>query len=321
MTVLVIGGAGYIGSHIVKALIKNGYETIVFDNFSSGFKENINPKARSITGDIMDKVALNNAMQHNVDAVIHLAAKKAVGESMENPQKYSDNNITGAINILNAMVDNNVKNIVFSSSAAVYGIPKYLPVDEKHPTNPINFYGFTKLEIEQLLGWYDKLKGIKYAALRYFNAVGYANDGTITGKEQNPQNLFPIIMEAANKSRSELPVFGDDYDTSDGTCVRDYIHVEDLSSAHLKSLEYLKEHKESLMLNLGTSKGISVKEAIFATERITGQKINYTIAPRRKGDPAIMIACADKAKAVLGWTPENSDIENIIKTMWKVYNV
>lgn len=318
--VLVIGGAGYIGSHVVKELLENGFETVVYDNMSTGQEVNLFNEAGFIKADILDEKALDNALKQNVDAVIHLAAKKAVGESMENPQMYSVNNLTGTINILNAMVNNGVKHIVFSSSAAVYGMPEYLPLDENHPRKPMSFYGYTKAAIEDLMDWYSKLKDFNYIALRYFNAVGYAEDKSITGKEKNPQNLLPIIMEVATGEREKISIFGSDYDTPDGTCLRDYIHVSDLATAHVLAVKKLMSDKKSYCLNLGTSKATSVKEIVDATENVIGKRLNYAYAPRRSGDPAVVVAKAQMAKDILGWEAKYTDIEEIIRTTWNIEN-
>lgn len=320
MHVLVIGGAGYIGSHVVKALLDANLEVTVYDNLSTGLKINFFDKARYLVGDILDVSALNEAMSKNVDAVIHLAAKKAVGESMTNPEKYALNNIAGAINVLNAMSQNNVRMLVFSSSAAVYGEPQYLPVDEEHPLNPVSFYGFTKYDMERYFQWYDRLKGLKFVSLRYFNAVGYDETGAVRGLEQNSQNLLPIVMETLTGKRDKLKVFGNDYDTRDGTCIRDYIHVTDLGAAHVAALRYLQQGGESRALNLGTETGISVLEMIKKTEELTGRKVNYEFAPRRPGDPAVITASARKARETLGWEPTHSSPENIILSTWRVYN-
>ena len=320
MRILVIGGAGYIGSHVVKDLLANGHELTVFDNLSSGHRCNLFPNAAMAEGDITDPDALRRVMQKGFDGVVHLAAKKAVGESMENPQKYAVNNLSGTINILNAMADNNIKYLVFSSSAAVYGIPQYLPIDERHPTEPINFYGFTKLDIEKLMNWYDRLKGIKYIALRYFNAAGYDESGDIRGLDTAPQNLLPIIMEAAIGKRDKLKIFGNDYDTPDGTCIRDYIHVSDLASAHTAALNYLQEKKRSEILNLGTETGTSVLEMLKAAEKVIGRPIAFEFAPRRPGDPARLTASAQTAQQLLNWKPSHSDIDNIVRSTWAVYS-
>lgn len=319
MHILVIGGAGYIGSHAVKALLKAGHRVSVFDNLSTGLEVNYFKDAAYTVGDILDYPSLQKAMSQDVDAVIHLAAKKAVGESMENPEKYALNNIAGAINVLNAMSACGVKRLVFSSSAAVYGEPVYLPMDEKHPLNPMSFYGFTKYDMEKYFDWYDRLKGIKYVSLRYFNAVGYDEDGDVRGLEKNPQNLLPIVMETANGTREKMKIFGNDYPTRDGTCIRDYIHVTDLGNAHAAAIEYLKTAPESQIFNLGTSEGISVLEMVNKTEELIGRKINFEFAPRRPGDPAVITASAEKAGKILGWKAEHSTIENIILSTWQVY--
>lgn len=318
--VLVIGGAGYIGSHVVKELLENGFETIVYDNMSTGQEENLFQKAKFIKADILDEKSLDNALKQGIDAVIHLAAKKAVGESMENPQKYSTNNLIGTINILNSMINNGVKHIVFSSSAAVYGMPQYLPLDENHPRNPMNFYGYTKAAIEDLLKWYSELKDLNYIALRYFNAVGYAADKSIRGKEKNPQNLLPIIMETATGKRENFAIFGNDYDTPDGTCLRDYIHVSDLANAHVLAVKKLISDNKSYCLNLGTGKATSVKEIVDATENVIGKKLNYIYSPRRSGDPAIVLAKAELAEKVLNWKAQYTNIADIIQTTWNIEN-
>lgn len=316
--ILVAGGAGYIGSHVQKQLLEEGFQVVVFDNLSSGDRVNLLKGAEFIEGNILDKQALDNAMSQNIDAVVHLAAKKAVGESMEHPEIYAENNITGALNILNAMVNNGVKHIVFSSSAAVYGMPEYIPLNEKHQIKPINYYGYTKICIEQNMDWYAKLGKLNYAALRYFNAVGYAADKSITGRERNPQNLLPIIMEVATGKREKLSIFGNDYDTPDGTCVRDYIHVSDLATAHTLALRYLMTDNQSFAVNLGTGKGTSVKEIVTAAEKVIGKKLNYDYAPRRAGDPATLTADAALAQKILGWKPRYTDIEEIIRTVWNL---
>lgn len=316
--ILVIGGAGYIGSHVTKALLENNFAVTVYDNMSTGQECNLFDKAEFVRGDIADEALLHKVMSSGFDAVIHLAAKKAVGESMENPQIYAKNNINGAVNIFNAMIDCGVKNVVFSSTAAAYGNPQYLPLDENHPINPLNFYGFTKIEIERVMDWLSRLKDFHYMALRYFNAVGYAADGSIRGKEQNSQNLLPIVMDVITGRREKLLVFGNDYDTPDGTCLRDYIHVEDLARAHVAAIKRLLQYPQSHIINLSTGKATSVLEIIAAAERVTGRKVNYEFAPRRAGDPAIIVANNDKAREILGWYPHYTDIDEIIKTTWNL---
>lgn len=318
MKVLVIGGAGYIGSHVVKELMKAGHKVTVFDNLSSGLRCNLFPENDFIYGNILIERDLDEAFSQGFEAFVHLAAFKAAGESMVKPEKYSINNITGTINIMNAAVKHNCKIMIFSSSAATFGEPQYLPMDENHPQKPINYYGFTKLKIEEFMDWYDQLKGLKFAALRYFNAAGYDPEGKIRGLEQKPENLLPRIMEAALGQR-ELKVFGTDYDTRDGTCIRDYIHVTDLARAHVMALEYIAKNNESLKLNLGTEKGTTVKELIDAARRITGKAIPAEDAPRRPGDPASLYTTSKLAEKLLGWKPMYSDVDTLVRTTWEVY--
>ncbi len=237
------------------------------------------------------------------------------------PEKYSVNNITGTLNILNAAVKAGCKHMVFSSSAAVFGEPKYLPIDEKHPKDPENYYGFTKLDIENYMTWYDKLKGLKFAALRYFNAAGYDPDGVITGLEQNPANLLPVIMEVACGMRKELQIFGNDYDTRDGTCIRDYVHVTDLAVAHVKALEYIVRNDESLTVNLGSETGVTVNEMVDAARRITGKEIPAKYVGRRAGDPACLYATSAYAREKLGWKAEHSDVDTLVSSTWHVYEI
>ncbi|MDR1031114.1 MAG: UDP-glucose 4-epimerase GalE [Treponema sp.] len=319
MTILIIGGAGYIGSHVAREFLDQGHHVTVYDNLSSGLRENLFPEAHFIHGDIQDYPSLLRVAQGGFDALVHLAAYKAAGESMVKPEKYSLNNINGTVHILNAAVEAKIPFMVFSSSAAVYGEPAYLPVDEKHPTNPENYYGFTKLEIERFLGWYEQLKGIRFASLRYFNAAGYDVHGRITGLEQNPANLIPVIMEAACGMRAEVQVFGNDYATPDGTGVRDYIHVNDLAAGHVAALDHISRYKQSLIVNLGSETGLSVQEILEAARRISGKPIPARIVGRRPGDPGKLTASAQYARETLGWTPRYSDIDTLIKTSWEVY--
>ena len=320
MRILVTGGAGYIGSHVVRELMDTrSHEIVVVDTMDKGNVINLFPENEFIQGEIQNKDVLKKVFQKKVDAVFHFAAWKAAGESMTDPQKYSINNINGTLSLLTAMVENDTKNFIFSSSAAVYGAPVYLPIDEKHPLNPENYYGYTKLAIEENLKWYDKLKGIKFAALRYFNAAGYHPKGLVRGLEKTPANLLPIVMEVVVGTRSTFGLFGEDYETPDGSCIRDYIHVSDLATAHVLSLDYLLEKKESLIVNLGSENGYSVKEIIKHTEDIIGKKLNYTIEKRRAGDPAKLLASSKKARELLHWTPKYSTAESIIRSMWNVY--
>lgn len=319
MKVLVIGGAGYIGSHVVKELMKAGHSVTVFDNLSSGLRQNLFKENAFIYGNILIEHDLDSAFEQGFDAFIHLAAFKAAGESMVSPEKYSVNNLTGTINILNSAMRHNCKKMVFSSSAAVFGEPQYLPIDEKHPKNPENYYGFTKLNIEEIMKWYDQLRGLKFAALRYFNAAGYDVEGFPCGLEQNPANLLPVIMETACGMREKMKVFGSDYDTRDGTCIRDYVHVTDLAIAHVKALEYISNKNESLICNLGSEKGVSVKEMLEEARKITGKAIPADFVERRAGDPACLVATSAFAREKLGWTAQYSDVHTLLDSTWKAY--
>ena len=318
MNILIIGGAGYIGSHVTREFLDQGHNVRVFDDLSSGVKENLFPEADFVHGTILDYPALLSACD-GMDAVVHLAAFKAVGESMLEPEKYSLNNINGTVNILNAVSEAGIKSLVFSSSAAIFGQPQYLPLDENHPVNPESYYGFTKLEIERMMDWYDRLKSVRFASLRYFNAAGYDAQGRIKGLEKNPTNLIPVIMETAAGMRKELSVFGNDYDTRDGTCIRDYIHVSDLAAAHVLALEYIRKNDRSLNINLGTETGTTVLEILEAARRITGRLIPSVFAPRRPGDPAFLTASSKLARETLNWKPAHSDIDTLIQTTWAVY--
>ncbi len=317
MKILVTGGAGYIGSHVVLSLCDNGEDVVVLDDLSSGTQNAIDTRAKFILGSTLNKKDTESALD-GVDVVIHLAALKAAGESMLYPAKYSQNNIVGTINLINSMIDQDVNNFIFSSTAAVYGYPEYLPVDENHPLNPINYYGFTKLEIERILDWYNNLTGLKYAALRYFNAAGFDKEGRINHLEKNPQNLIPIVMEVASGFREKAKVFGNDYDTKDGTGMRDYIHVTDLAKAHIKAIDYLKDH-DSLTMNLATGDSHSVLDVIEMAERITNKEILYDFVDRREGDPDQLFSSSSIASNLLDWQPECSDLKSIIKDTWQVY--
>jgi UDP-glucose 4-epimerase len=319
MNILVIGGAGYIGSHVVCSLLDKGHTVTVYDNLSSGCRENLFDRARFVQGDILEYAALEKTMGAGFDGVIHLAAFKAAGESMVAPEKYAVNNCTGTINILNAASACKVKHFIFSSSAAVYGRPEYLPIDEKHPTNPENFYGFTKLEIERLLHWYSRLRDMRFGALRYFNAAGYDQQGRVSGLEKNPQNLLPAVMEVAAGMRKRLSVYGNDWDTRDGTGVRDYIHVTDLAQAHCLALEYIVDRKINLTVNLGSENGISVQEMVDHARAITGKPIPVECVGRRDGDTATVLASAKYARETLGWEARHSDVATLISSTWEVY--
>ena len=317
MKILVTGGAGYIGSHVVLLLCDEGHDIIVLDNLSLGTREAGDNRAVFIEGSILNKEELIKSLA-DVDAVIHLAAYKSAGESMQNPQKYSENNVLGSMNLLRAMIEENVKNIIFSSSAAVYGFPEYLPLDEKHPLKPINHYGYTKLQTEKTIDLYGKEEQIRYINLRYFNAAGYAALGRITSLEKNPANLIPSVMEVASGKRNKLLIYGNDFETIDGTGVRDYIHVSDLARAHLAALDLISA-QQSATLNLGSEKQYSVMEVIRSTEKITGKQIPYEIVGRREGDPDKIYASSEKAQNLLKWSPEASELDNIIETTWRIY--
>ena len=319
MKVLVTGGAGYIGSHIVLDLLNADHEVVILDDMSRGAEKNIHADAQYIRGSTLDASKVRKALAGGVEAVVHLAAFKAAGESMTDPEKYSTNNISGTLTLLNTMVADKVKTIVFSSTAAVYGYPEYLPMDEDHPTEPINYYGYTKLAIEQFLKWYGQLKGVKFAALRYFNAAGYDDHGRVLGLEKNPANLVPIIMEVASGQKQVFELFGNDYDTPDGTGIRDYIHVTDLASAHLLALDYLLSH-DHLTVNLSSGESHSVLDVVKMAEKVTRRNIAYNVVNRRSGDPTELVATSKLAKETLGWEPIHSGLEELLSSMWKVYH-
>ena len=317
MKILVTGGAGYIGSHVVMLLCERGHDVVVLDDLSLGNKDAIDKRASFIEGTILNNEDLSKSLS-GVDVVIHLAAYKSAGESMKNPLKYTKNNIDGSISLLRSMVEHNVKNIIFSSSAAVYGLPEYLPLDEKHPLKPINHYGYTKLQTEKTIDLYSKEKQIRYINLRYFNAAGYDSQGRITYIEKNPANLIPSVMEVASRIRDKLFVYGNDFNTNDGTGVRDYVHVSDLARAHLAAIDILSTH-QSATINLGSEKQYSVMDVIKLTEKITGKEIPYEVAGRREGDPDKIYASSENALNLLGWFAKDSELNNIIETTWRIY--
>ncbi len=319
MRVILFGGAGYIGAHVALEFLKRGDEIGIFDNLSTGLRENVPGEAKFYKGDILNKEEVAKALSDGWDIAIHLAAFKAAGESMMSPEKYAENNIAGSLNIITGCLKSGCNYFVLSSSAAVYGEPKYIPIDEEHPKDPENYYGFTKLEIERNLEWFSKLKGLRYASLRYFNAAGYDTDGKMTGLEKNPANLLPIIMETAMGMREKIVIFGDDYPTPDGTCIRDYVHVTDLARAHVMASDYIREHDENLIVNLGSENGISVLEMVETAKKITGRNFKSEIGERRKGDPAKLVASSKKAYEKLGWKAEKSDIKTLLESTYKVY--
>ena len=317
MSVLVTGGAGYIGSHAVKVLLQKGYDVVVVDNLETGHKEAVDSKAKLYIGDIADEKLMDKVFKENdIVGVIHFAAYSLVGESMTNPHKYYENNVSKTNHMLESMVRNNVKNLVFSSTAATYGEPERVPILETDKQVPTNVYGQTKLSMEQMIVWYGKIHGLKHVALRYFNVAGAMEDGSI-GEAHNPEtHLIPIILQVANAKREKLSVFGDDYPTKDGTCIRDYIHVLDLCDAHVLALEYLINGNPSDVFNLGSGEGFSVLEMVNAARKVTTHPIPLQIAARRAGDPAVLIASSSKAKQVLKWNPTREDIEVMIKDAW-----
>jgi len=316
MAILVTGGAGYIGSHVVRMLLKKNYDVVVLDNFSRGHAESLPDGVTFEKADLLDAARLQEVVRnHEIDAVIHFAAFAYVGESVENPEMYYRNNVAGSFNLINVLKEKGVKKFVFSSTCSLYGNPLQVPISEEESTKPINPYAKTKLMIEQILADYDTAYGMKHVALRYFNAAGASQSGEI-GESHFPEpHLIPLVLAVALGKRDSISVFGDDYPTPDGTCIRDYIHVEDLADAHVKALEYLNAGNESQIINLGTGDGNSVKEVISVAEEITGKSIKTIIADRRAGDPAILVADNQKAKTVLGWQPKFG-IKEIIATAW-----
>src|SRR5690625_5131796 len=317
MSILVLGGAGYIGSHAVYQLIDQQKDVVVVDNLQSGHKEAIHPSAKFYKGDIRDAHFLDRAFsEENISAVIHFAANSLVGESMENALKYYDNNVYRTQTLLQSMVKHEVKHIVFSSTAATYGEPEEIPITEETATNPTNAYGETKLAMEKMMKWAGVAHGINYVSLRYFNVAGARESGEIGEDHQPETHLIPIILQTALGQRASISIFGDDYDTPDGTCIRDYIHVEDLIAAHLLALDYLAQHGESNIFNLGSSQGFSVKEMIETAKAVTKKDIPVQIGDRRAGDPSVLIASSDKAKKILGWNPTRTSITKLMEDAW-----
>ena len=318
MAVLVTGGAGYIGSHTVCELIGQGYDVAVADDLSTGHIEAVHEKARFYNGDIRDKAFLSELFRKEaVDGVIHFAASSLVGESMVDPLKYYNNNMYGTMVLLETMAGNGIDKIVFSSSAAVYGEPESVPIREEDRTAPLNTYGETKLAMERMMKWTSAAHGLRYVALRYFNACGAHVSGCI-GEDHCPEtHLIPIILQAAAGRREYISVFGNDYDTPDGTCIRDYVHVTDLARAHVLALEYLAGGGASDVFNLGSGRGFSVAEIIEHTKRVTGRDFAVKYEDRRPGDPAVLISSGDKAERVLGWRPESSEIGRVLESAWE----
>ena len=319
MKILVTGGAGYIGSHVVYELIDQGHDVTILDDMSLGLEENIDPRSIFVQGSTHSDSDLDSVLSVGFDGIIHLAAWKAAGESMTDPAKYAHNNLIGTINLLNACDRHGIKRFVFSSTSSVYGNPEYIPIDENHPTEPISYYGETKLQVEKNLKWFSELKGIRFGVLRYFNAAGYDIKGRIKGRERNALNLIPITMEVAAGIREKMQVFGDNYDTHDGTGVRDYIHVSDLAIAHRKALNYISENDKDLLVNLATGEGHSVLDVINKSKEVSGKDIPFDIVGRRAGDPATVVAVSNRANKVLDWSTKYSDLDTLIRTAWNVY--
>lgn len=317
MAILVLGGAGYIGSHTVYELIGAGRDVVVADNLVTGFRKAVHPQARFYELDIRGRKALDALFEkENIEGVIHFAASSQVGESMKDPLKYYDNNLWGTNSLLESMIAHDVKKIVFSSTAATYGLPEKTPILETDRTQPINPYGETKLAMEKMMRWTDLACGLKYVALRYFNACGAHPDGVI-GEAHDPEtHLIPIILQVPNGQREFIGIFGGDYNTKDGTCVRDYIHVTDLAQAHILALDYLLAGGESNTFNLGNGVGFTNKEVVETARRVTGHPIPEKLLDRRPGDPDILVASSEKARKVLGWNPKYADLETIISTAW-----
>ena len=317
MAILVLGGAGYIGSHTVYELIDAGRDVVVADNLQTGFKAAVHPKARFYQADIRDRAAMDALFEkENIEGVIHFAASSQVGESMSDPLKYYDNNLGGTMVLLASMVAHGVDKIVFSSTAATYGEPEQVPILEGDKTQPTNCYGETKLAMEHMMSWVSRAHGLRYVALRYFNACGAHPSGAI-GEAHNPEtHLVPIILQVPNGQREAVSVFGDDYPTRDGTCVRDYIHVTDLAQAHILALDYLLQGGKNNVFNLGNGVGFTVNEVIECARKVTGHPIPAVVSPRRAGDPAQLVASSEKAKTVLGWKPQYDNLETIISTAW-----
>ena len=317
MAILVLGGAGYIGSHTVYELIDAGRDVVVVDNLQTGFRAAVHPDARFYEVDIRDRAALSRVFeQESIEGVIHFAACSQVGESMTAPLKYYDNNLYGTMVLLDVMTAHGVDKIVFSSTAATYGEPERVPILETDRTEPTNCYGETKLSMEKMMKWVSQAHGLRFVALRYFNACGAHPSGTI-GEAHNPEtHLVPLILQVPNGQRAQISIFGEDYATPDGTCIRDYIHVTDLAQAHILALDSLLAGGENNVFNLGIRVGFSVREVIETACRVTGHPIPAVVSPRRAGDPAQLIASSEKAKTVLGWKPQYDSLETILATAW-----
>ncbi|MCL2372246.1 MAG: UDP-glucose 4-epimerase GalE [Defluviitaleaceae bacterium] len=318
MSVLVIGGAGYVGSHMVAALAEKGVNTVVLDNLEKGHREAVWPGAKLYVGDMRDAGLMAQMFsQEKISTVVHFAAYSLVAESMANPHKYYDNNVSGTLALLKSMQEHNVGKIVFSSTAAVYGMPDETPIMETAPERPINPYGESKLAVERMLKWFDQAHGIKYMALRYFNVAGAHESGKI-GEDHNPEtHLIPLVLQTAAGKREALDIYGSDYPTADGTCIRDYIHAMDLADAHILAMQALENGGNSAVYNLGSGSGFSNLQIVEAAKKITGVDFKVNIKARRPGDPPTLIASSEKIKQELGWRPTRTNIETIISTAWR----
>ncbi len=317
MSVLVLGGAGYIGSHTVRQLCDKNESVIVVDNLATGYEKSVDTRAKFYQGDISDiDFIVDICQKESVDSMIHFAAFSLVGESVNEPLKYYENNLCKTKNLIEAMVKADVKKIVFSSTAATYGEPKNIPILENDPTEPTNPYGETKLAMEKMFKWAGNAHGIEFVSLRYFNACGADISGEIGEAHQPESHLIPLILQVPNNQREAVYIFGTDYDTPDGTCVRDYIHVTDLSDAHILALEYLNKGGKSAVFNLGNGVGFTVREVIETARKVTNHPIPAIESPRRAGDPAKLIASSEAAKKVLGWKPKHESLEEIIQSAW-----
>jgi UDP-glucose 4-epimerase len=315
VNILVTGGAGYIGSHMARALVGAGHRVVVVDDLSSGHIDAVPAEATFVCADIRSDALSDALRDHSVEAVLHFASRIQVGESVTSPRLYFRDNLAAGVTLLERVLDANVTTFILSSTAAVYGVPLRTPIGEDHPTVPVNPYGETKLAIERMLASYGKAYGLRYAALRYFNAAG-AEPGL--GERHDPEtHLIPLVIDAALGRRPNVTIFGDDYPTPDGTCVRDYIHVKDLADAHLAALLHLERGGDSGAYNLGTGHGHSVREVIEVTKRVTGLSVPVVMGPRREGDPPVLVAGPDRAKAVLGWEPVCSSLERIVEDAWR----
>jgi UDP-glucose 4-epimerase len=321
MTILVTGGAGYIGSHATAALLDRGFNVVVLDDLSTGYRQAVDARATFYQGQIQDVSLLDKIFsEQTIEGVIHFAAKSLVGESMTKPLFYYHHNVYGTQVLLERMLAHDVKTMVFSSTAAVYGEPQYTPIDESHPAAPISPYGASKLTMESMMHWADRAHDLRYIALRYFNVAGAHHSGEL-GEAHNPEtHLIPMVLQVPLGHRESLSLFGDDYPTPDGTCIRDYIHIDDLIEAHILALLALKEGTPSQVINLGTGHGASNLEILKSAEAVTNQSIAYVIAPRRLGDPAVLIASNERARDVLGWTPKSSTLDKIISSAWKFHS-